>query len=195
MLELRKRVENSVRARRRGVPFSTANFSAPARQVRSELHRLVLKGTIREVVKDLYVKPSQSKLLGEILPPAAEVVKALTVRRGFLCQITGAEAANRLGLSSQVPVRSVYLTNGPSQRLKLGNQEIEIRHEQTQNLLGADGQEGDVFQALRYLGPKAVEKRHIDQLNKILKPETKRQFQKLRQNMPLWMQKIAEQIV
>ena len=40
----------------------------------------------------------------------------------------GAAAANALGLTTQVPMRAVYLTSGPSRRLKLGAQMIEIRH-------------------------------------------------------------------
>lgn len=62
-------------------------------------------------------------------PPSAEsVVEAIESTSGETVVASGATEANALGLTTQIPTREVYLTSGPSQRLKLGNREIELKH-------------------------------------------------------------------
>lgn len=62
-------------------------------------------------------------------PPSTEsVVEAIESTSGETVVASSAAKANALGLTTQVSAREVYLTSGPSRRLKLGNREIELKH-------------------------------------------------------------------
>lgn len=194
-MNVRETIEKSVRARRRGEPFTPEEFKkvgSPA-TVRRELERLEQSGKIKVVVEDVFVKPRTHEVLGEVPPTLPKLVKALTTKQGHLCQITGAEAANRLGLSTQVPMKPIYLTNGPSRLLKLGKLELELRHKPSRELPAAGQPAGDVIQALLYLGPRAVEASHVERLSRTLEPETKVSLRKLAGRLPVWMRAIIEQ--
>lgn len=145
------------------------------------------------VAENIFVKPKKHELLGELAPALPKVVRALTTKQGHVCQITGAEAANRLGLSSQVPMKPIYLTNGPSRLVKLGNLELELRHKPSRELPAAGRPAGDVIQALKYLGPEAVERSHVERLSNTLEPETKVNLRKLAVQLPAWIRAIIEQ--
>jgi hypothetical protein len=69
----------------------------------------------------------------------------------------GAAAANALGLTSQVTVRSVYLTSGPSRTLRLGGQSVEMRHAPAWQLVLAGRPAGEILRALAWLGPSKAE--------------------------------------
>ena len=71
--------------------------------------------------------------------------------------VSGAAAANALGLTSQVPVRSVYLTSGPSRTLRLGRQSVEMRHAPAWQLVLAGRPAGEILRALAWLGPSKAE--------------------------------------
>jgi hypothetical protein len=184
-----------VRARRRGEPFTSADFKkvAPITTVRRELQRLVQTGKIKAVAEDLFVKPKTHKLLGEMSPTLPKIVRALTTKQGHVCQINGGEAANRLGLSPDVPMTPIYLTNGPSRLVMLGKLELEFRHKPIEELPAAGQMAGDVIQAFQYLGPRRVRAKQVAWLNKTLDPETKARLRKLARRLPPWMREVIEQ--
>jgi hypothetical protein len=63
-----------------------------------------------------------------VRPPSTEaVVEAIESTGGETVVASGAAEANALGLTTQVPTREVFLTSGPSRRLKLGNREVELK--------------------------------------------------------------------
>lgn len=195
-MSVREAIEKSVRARRRGEPFTAEEFKkfGAAAAVRRELERLVESGKSKVLAESIFVKPKHHELLGELAPALPKVVKALTTKQGHLHQITGAEAANRLGLSSQVPMTPIYLTDGPSRLIRLGKLELELRHRPSRELPAAGKPAGDVIQALRYLGPDSIESSHIKSLRNTLEPGTKASLRKLANQLPVWMQRVVEQL-
>lgn len=117
------------------------------------LSRLVRRGRLLRAGRGVYLRPVQGKF--GMRPPAAEkVVEAIAGARGETVASHGAVAANALGLTTQVPVRSVYLTSGPSRKLKLGAQTVELRHAPSWQLLLANQPAGEVVRALVWLGPE-----------------------------------------
>src|ERR1039458_5609148 len=86
------------------------------------LHRLVKKGTLRSLACGLYDYPRTDPDLGPLSPTTDAIVKALKGRDKILLQPSGAYAANLLGLSEQVPMKIVFLTDGPARRVQLGRQ-------------------------------------------------------------------------
>src|SRR5579864_4463424 len=91
------------------------------------LHRLARKGTIRRLARGVYDFPKEHPVLGLLAPSADAVARALAGRDRTRLQPSGAYAANLLGLSEQVPAKAVFLTDGPSRRLKVGANEIILK--------------------------------------------------------------------
>jgi len=61
-------------------------------------------------------------------PSVEQAVEGLASQRGEVIVSSGAAAANSLGLTTQVHVRSVYLTSARTRKMNLGNQVVELRH-------------------------------------------------------------------
>src|SRR5260221_14731393 len=95
--------------------------------VRSALSRLQKDNFIRRLAQGIYDYPREHKTLGMLPPKAEEVAKAIAEKNAIQFQPSGAYAANLVGLSEQVPGRIVFLTNGPSKKVKIGKQEIIFR--------------------------------------------------------------------
>jgi hypothetical protein len=147
-----------VRAQGRGSVFTPADFLdlGSRTAIDQALSRLTKDGYIRRVTHGLYDYPQVHSRFGPLAPSPDVVAKALVRKTGSSLQVSGAQAANALGLSTQVPARSVYLTNGPSRRVVLGKRVVDIRHASPRNLVAAGGMAGTVVQALRHLGPDSA---------------------------------------
>jgi len=76
---------------------------------------------------------------------AAQSVEAVTPH--------GANAANALGLTQQVPIREVYLTSGRSRKLRLGRYEVTVKHAPGWMLALGHSQAGAAIGALAWIGP------------------------------------------
>lgn len=67
---------------------------------------------------------------------------------------SGAAEANALGLTTQVPIREIFLTSGRSRTLRLGNREIELKHGSRWLLSLGNQPAGRAIRALSWLGPE-----------------------------------------
>ena len=118
--------------------------------------RLARVGRLMRVARGMYVAVTASRL-GPVPPPVDKVVQALAQVTGQVIVRHGAAVANALGLTMQVPVRQIYLTDGRAQTLTLSKQVIEIRHAPAWMLVLGDSLAGDVIRALEWLGPDFAE--------------------------------------
>ena len=117
------------------------------------LSRLVGRGTLLRAGRGIYVLPVESRF-GTRAPTTIKMVEGLATQRGETIVPHGAAAANALGLTTQVPMRAVYLTSGRSRQLKLGAQMVEFRHAPIWQLIFPGRAAGDVVRALAWLGPE-----------------------------------------
>ncbi len=149
------RVMKRVRASGRGSVFTPSDFLTVATRpsVDQALSRLVKGGQLRRLARGLYDFPKLHPKLGPLSPAPDDVAKALARETGSQVQIAGARAANALGLSTQVPAQSTYLTDGPSRRVVLGKRVVDLRHASPKHLIAPGSPAGTVVQALRHVGP------------------------------------------
>ena len=105
------------------------------------------------VGRGAYALPVQGRF--GVRPPSTEsVVEAIESASGETVVASGAAEANALGLTTQVPSREVYLTSGPSRRLRLGNREVELKHGNRWQMLLGKRPAGKAVRALIWLGPE-----------------------------------------
>lgn len=148
------RVMRRVRASGRGSVFTPSDFLTVAARsaVDQALSRLTKDGQLRRLARGLYDFPKVHPKLGPLSPSPDDVAKALARETGSQVQIAGARAANALGLSTQVPAQSTYLTDGPSRRVVLGKRVVDLRHASPKHLVAPGSPAGTVVQALRHVG-------------------------------------------
>ncbi|XEU64022.1 DUF6088 family protein [Tistrella mobilis] len=182
------RIMKRVRARGRGSVFTPSDFLTVAARpsVDQALSRLVKSGQLRRLARGLYDFPKLHPKLGALSPAPDEVAQALARETGSRVQIAGARAANALGLSTQVPAQSTYLTDGPSRRVVLGKRVVDLRHASPKHLIAPGSPAGTVFQALRHVGP--VRAADVAQIAaRQLSANDKKRLASTARHAPAWM--------
>lgn len=182
-------IQQRITASPLGVAFTAADFRGLGSRaaVAQTLKRLADRGEIARVRRGLYVRPRTSRFVGPVLPDAHQIVRQLARRHNETVQVAGAEAARRLGLSTQVPLAPTYWTSGSSRSFYLGNLEVRFRHVSPRKLILAGRPAGDALAALHHLGRAGVTLGVLEQLEEKLPPG---EFQALRSRlsaMPAWM--------
>lgn len=159
----------------RGSVFSARNFAdlAPGATIDLVLSRQAKRGKIRRIARGLYDYPESDPVLGEVAPSVEAISKALA-KIGYLkLQPSGAYAANLLGLSEQVPMKIIFLTDGASRKLKIGNRDIILKRTTPRNMAAAGHLGGLVIQALRHIGQHSIDANVIAGLRRVI-PSDKR---------------------
>jgi hypothetical protein len=177
--------------------FTSSDFvnTAARATVDQTLSRLTKQGVIRRLTQGLYDYPRTHEKLGALSPPPDAIAAAIARRDNVRIQPSGEAASNALGLSTQVPAKNVYLTDGRSRIVRAGTQEIEFRHVPPGRLLPGRGAAPLAASAMGYVGRDAEGQRSTKRtLVKTLKPRDRRKIAKTIRYMPTWMHKIARDI-
>lgn len=193
---LDKEVISWIRRRGRGSVFSASDFhdlGSPG-AVRLSLMRYARAGVIRRLARGLYDYPRIDPELGEIAPPTDAIADALRGSGAIRLQPSGAHAAHLLGLTEQVPVRAVFLTDGPTRRVRLGRREIAFRRTTPKNMATAGRISGTVIQALRWLGRRGVDDAVVATLRHRLTDEDKERLMKDIRYAPAWIAEIMRAV-
>lgn len=151
------------------------------------LSRLARQGKLMRSGRGVYVRPVQSRF-GPRAPAPEKVVAELAKLRGEEVASHGAAAANRLGLTTQVPMRTMYVTSGPTRKLKLGAQSIELKHAPRWLLTNAGRPSGEVVRALAWAGPSHAHQA-LAYIKQKLPTEVREELIASRAALPEWLAK------
>ena len=163
-----------LRRRGRGTVFTPKDFLdlSSREAVAQALVRLTEAQTLKRLGRGLYYYPKVNKRLGIAIPPDPdEIADALARQTGSRIAPSGATAANRLGLSTQVPAKPVYLTDGQSRRIRTSDLVVELKHVAPKELPIGRRTSATVLQALRHLGKDAIDQATVNQIRKALTPK------------------------
>jgi hypothetical protein len=156
------------------------------------LSRLARRGELLRAGRGLYVLPVESRF-GTRAPSVAKVVEAVAAQRGETIAPNGVAAANSLGFTTQVPVRTVYLTSGPSRMLRLGRQTVELKHAPKWQLVMPGRPAGQAVRALAWLGP-AKARESVRQLKRTLPASEWQALTGIGAQLPTWLAEPVAQI-
>lgn len=149
------------------------------------LSRLARSGALLRVGRGIYARPVESRF-GTRPPEIEKLVEAIAHARSETVASHGAAAANALGLTTQVPTRSVFLTSGRSRTLSLGKLTVELQHAPSWQLTLAGKPGGQIVRALAWLGPQRAQ-----ELSSLLKLKAPRgaieEVARARMRLPEWM--------
>jgi hypothetical protein len=160
------------------------------------LSRLTKCGALRRVRNGLYDIPRVNPILKRPAAPDIDAVVDAIARRDDVTIVpNGMAAANRLGLTNAVSVKNVYLTDGPSRRVKVGNRVVHLKHAGPKQMSLKDRPAGDVVRALHWLGPKmAGDDAIIDALRRRLPPKVKLDLARAKPGLAGWTSKVTDQV-
>jgi hypothetical protein len=159
------------------------------------LSGLTRRGTIRRIRRGLYDMPKVNPALGgKLSPDIDEAARAIARRQRWKIVPEGAWAANLLGLSTQVPSKIIYLTDGPNNEVPIGRRTIHFKHARPKAMAGLDGKFALVVQAMRHLGKEAVGPREIKTLRATLSPADKRKLVRDTRFGVDWIYDVAKKI-
>jgi hypothetical protein len=180
-----------------GAVFTPADFLdlGSRNAVDLALSRRARAGTIRKLARGLYDTPRVDAKLGPLSPSTDDVANALRDRDGARLQAAGAHAAHLLGLSNQVPVRAVFLTDGRSRTVRLGRRQIVLKHTTPKQMATAGRISGTVIQALRWLGKRHVTPDTVAALRRRLSDADRQQLLQDIRYAPAWIADVFRDIV
>jgi len=124
--------------------------------VDQSLSRLARRGQLLRAGRGMYVSPVTSRF-GTHAPSAHRLIEEFSAQRGEVVVRSGAASANALGLTTQVPTRTVYWTSGRSRSLNLGKLVIKLEHVPSWQLAFAKEPAGEIVRALAWAGPERVQ--------------------------------------
>ena len=191
--KLKNNIDNKIVSRiyghGRGWVFTPNHFKDLGSRdaIASALKRHKQSGLIRQLARGLYDYPQTDPDLGPLEPANEDIAKALAGRDATRLQPSGAYAANLLGLSTQVPTKIVYLTDGRSRTVQIGKRQISLKQTTPRNMATAGKISGLVIQALRYIGKKNVDPEMIDILRKKVSAEDHKRLMKDIRYAPAWI--------
>ena len=153
----------------RGWAFSQADFAdlGSRSAIDLALHRRKREGIIRRIIRGIYDYPRDSKTLrGPVSPDIDQVAHALARKFAWRIQPDGATAQNLLGLSTQVPARIVYLSDGPDRSYTVGKTLLAFEHTALKEAGFKLPESRLLVQALKEYGENRITRKIIEQVRK-----------------------------
>lgn len=153
--------------------------------VDQSLSRLARRGQLLRAGRGMYVSPVTSRF-GTHAPSAHRLIEEFSAQRGEVVVRSGAMSANALGLTTQVPKRTVYWTSGRSRSLNLGKLVIKLEHVPSWQLAFAKEPAGEIVRALAWAGPERVQSVLQEIEGKVPRAEIQKVAQQV-SRFPGWM--------
>lgn len=160
MQSIQNKIVKRIYTSGRGWAFSRNDFADYGSEgaIRLALMRLEKDGVIRRVLHGLYDYPRSSKLLNEEMGPDLDkIALALARKSGWRIQPSENTSLNILALSTQVPARAVYLSDGPSKTYMIENMELIFKKRALKESGFKYRQSELVVQALKALGYERID--------------------------------------
>lgn len=139
--------------------------------IRQALSRLCKKGLVKRIGHGIYFIPDTDPVKSKKLPSMETVAEAIAKKEHVRIKPAGANALHKLGLTTQVPMRLVYLTDGPLRRIKLGKTIVKFKPT-TPKRLSLKGEFSSlIIQALEEIGTENLDVTKEQRIKELLKKE------------------------
>lgn len=201
---IEKQIISVIYGNGRGWAFSRKDFSlrADADLVDKALSRLAQKGTIRRLARGMYDYPHYSKWLQQKLgPDMDQVAHAFARKFAWSIQVSGNAALNIMGISTQVPTRYVYLSDGPSKSYQILDQELNFKKARFTHLNLKYPQSAMLVQAIAALGEDNINEQILQQMAAYIHSQPgssakrKLAIAKDTQFVTSWIQRVIQQVL
>ena len=197
MQSIEDKVLSRIYGKGRGWTFSQKDFLdlGSRSAVDNALSRQQQKGTLRRVIRGIYDYPSFSVFLNEPLSPKLDqVANALARKFRWRIQPSGPAALNLIGLSTQVPGKIVYLSDGPNKSYHVGKLTLAFENTALKESAFKLPQSALIVQSIKSLGHNRINDRVISKIRKWLKPKLRPKVLKDTQSASDWVYQAIRKI-
>ena len=189
---IKELVKEQILSEEAGTIMFAQNFIeiADNEQVRLALSRLAKEKFLIRVGPGMYVHPKNDRLIGPVRPGLEQIAEAVAKRDQLTIKPTGAYALNRLGLSTQVPTKLVYLTNGESRKIRVGKNTISFKKTTSKRMAYKGFFTPLVIEAMQELGSKSLTPELKKQLQEFVTKDDPQQVKVNATLAPVWIGEI-----
>jgi len=189
------KILSNVKKRGRGHVYFPSDFASygESKSVLKVLERLVNSQKLVRIARGIYYYPKIDKALGlgVLYPPLEAIASGIARRDKARIVPTGLYALNRLGLSTQIPMNIVYLTDGSPRKINLGDgRSILFKHTAPKNLAYQSELAMLIVFALKELTKEQITREDIGKIRELLKSESKERIMADAKLMPSWIKSI-----
>lgn len=166
-------IESALSRRKKGELVFPTDFRGMGTEsaIKKALSRLVTKGKLERLAHGIYYIPKPDPLIGVAYPSAEEVATLLAKKERVQIRPAGAYALHQLGLTTQVPTKLVYITDGQSRFLKVGKSTIRFKARAHKKLATKGKISSLLIQALEELQPKDIDEKMETRIRELLEKE------------------------
>lgn len=198
MVSIEENIWKAIQAKGRGSIFFPSDFTSygEVKAIGKSLERLTEKGNIVRLARGIYAYPEIDTVLGlGVLMPSIEQIAETIARRDKTRIVpTGIYAMNKLGISTQVPMNVVYLTDGTPRKVNLGNgRSIQFKYTTPKNLSFTNQLAMLVTFALKEVGKDNVTDEIAQRIKNVLQKEQKENILADEALMPAWIRTFTRQ--
>lgn len=169
-MSIEDKIRNQIRSDEAGTLYFISDFAEHGNDVfiSRVLSECVNDGLLLRIANGIYCKPIETKF-GVLYPSVEELVKAIARRDNAQILPTGETAQNLLGLSTQVPMNSVYLTSGSARKLVLRGRTVTLKRSVPRNFACKNEFMAVLIQALKSIGKDNLTEEHTSTILRLLK--------------------------
>ena len=191
---IQSRIENKIKSMKRGSILFPSNFDdkGNVEVVKKSLSRLENKKFLVRLAHGIYLYPKQDKLLGILYPTIEEIAVAIAERDKARIIPTGTTALNKLGLSTQIPMNIVFLTDGAPRSIVVGKRTIKLKRTSPKNLAVKGEITSLIIQALKEIGKDNITAEQLEKIKIHLEKEKQEIIAHDAKLAPAWISKIMK---
>lgn len=195
--QLSDKVWNLIKQQQNGTIFSINDFYhlGNVNTIKSILFRLESDGKITRLIDGLYTIPKFSELLQEkSYPSVDQVANKLADKFSWTICPSENHALNLIGLSTQVPNKYVFVSDGPYRTYEYRGREIIFKHTSNRFITEYSRNYSLMIQAIKALGKDNIHENDIKRMATFSKQYNDDDIIDKGKKLPAWIQEVLKKI-
>ncbi|WP_434335750.1 DUF6088 family protein [Mycoplasma capricolum subsp. capricolum] len=190
-------IQDRIDSFRSGKVFISNDFLdiASNETIRRTLNKLVNENKIKRIMNGFYYNPEYSELIHEYEMFTVNEL-AFSIARKYNWEIApfGIACLNILGLSTQVPAKMIYVSNGKNKTYKIQKREIEFKKVNNKEISNMSLKTKIVIQAIKEIGKNELNQKDINKIQNQLSDTEKQNLLREAKNTIAWIYEYIKKI-
>ena len=189
MQSIHSQLEDKILSLKKGAIVFVSDFAefGTAENVKKVLLRLEKKQLLVRLAHGIYLYPKIDKELGILYPSTESIAEAIAKRDKIRIIPTGIFALQQLGISTQIPMNVIYLTDGAPRKIKVGKRTITFKKTAPKNLAIKNKILSNIVQGLKELGKESISDEIRQRINQALEKVPVEILKEEIVNAPVWI--------
>ena len=189
MQSIHSQLEDKILSLKKGTIVFVSDFAGfgTAENVKKVLLRLEKKQLLVRLAHGIYLYPKIDKELGILYPSTESIAEAIAKRDKIRIIPTSIYALQQLGISTQIPMNVIYLTDGAPRKIKVGKRIITFKKTAPKNLAIKNKILSNIVQGLKELGKENITDEVKQKINQALEKVPVEILKEEILNAPVWV--------